>query len=279
MPSAKPTVAIIAPGRMGSAIGHRLAEHGLEVRTSLAGRSDETVKRARAAGMRDGDAAWIAASDIVLSIVPPTQAVPFARDFGELARASGRKPIFVDLNAVNPETVKQVEGAVTSAGCSFIDGCIIGTVPRPDYDGPFLYLSGPDAAQASSLSGYGLNVDLLKGPNGAASALKMCFAAIMKGLTAIGCASFLAATRVGAAEALRGELTRSQPDLMEWFERQIPAMYPKTYRWVAEMTEIADFLGEREGADIFVAVSRFFELLSDNSMQSTSSVRLLKDQF
>jgi putative dehydrogenase len=264
---------------MGSAVGRRLVEHGLEVRTTLAGRSDASVARALEAGMHDSDAATIAASDIMFSIIPPTQALPLARHFAEIVRSTGQAPLYVDLNAINPATVRDIELTVGAAGCDFIDGCIIGTVPRPTYDGPFFYLSGPNAAKAAVLSRYGLNIDLLEGPNGAASALKMCFAAIMKGLTAIGSASFLAATRVGASEALRRELTRSQPDLMAWFDRQIPAMHPKTYRWVAEMKEIADFLEEPEGADIFTAVSRFFELMSDDSRRAAESVGVLKARF
>jgi 3-hydroxyisobutyrate dehydrogenase-like beta-hydroxyacid dehydrogenase len=264
---------------MGSAVGRRLVEHGFEVRTSLAGRSNATVGRALEAGMRDGDAAWLAVSDIMLSIVPPTQALPVARQFAEACRSVGGAPIYVDLNAINPATVREIEDAVSSAGCAFVDGCIIGTLPRSGYDGPFLYCSGPHAGKVSILSSCGLKIDILDGPNGAASALKMCFAAIMKGLTAIGSASVLAAVRVGAADALRQELSRSQPELMAWFDRQIPAMYPKTYRWVAEMAEIAAFLQEREGADIFTAISRFFELMSDGGDQSTATLRTLKSQF
>ena len=47
----KPRVAIVAPGAMGSAIGHRLDSHGFQVLTSLEGRSDASVARARRCGM------------------------------------------------------------------------------------------------------------------------------------------------------------------------------------------------------------------------------------
>ena len=50
-----PTVAIIAPGNMGSAVGQRLTEHKVKVLTSLTGRSEASAARAGAAGMsRDG---------------------------------------------------------------------------------------------------------------------------------------------------------------------------------------------------------------------------------
>jgi Domain of unknown function (DUF1932) len=38
---------------------------------------------------------------------------------------------------------------------------------------------------------------------------------------------------------LTDELRESQPELFGWFERQIPRMPPKAYRWVGEMEEIA----------------------------------------
>jgi 3-hydroxyisobutyrate dehydrogenase-like beta-hydroxyacid dehydrogenase len=80
---------------------------------------------------------------------------------------------------------------------------------------------------------------VLDGPVGAASALKMSYAGITKGLVALSSAMMLAATRAGAAEGLRRELERSQPQLLAWFSRMVPPMYDKAYRWVGEMEEIA----------------------------------------
>jgi len=45
-----PTVAVVAQGAMGAGIGGRLAERGLRVVTSLAGRSEASARRAAAAG-------------------------------------------------------------------------------------------------------------------------------------------------------------------------------------------------------------------------------------
>ena len=61
----------------------------------------------------------------------------------------------------------------------------------------------------------------------------------------------LAATRAGTAEALKAELAASQPALYGWLTRQMPKMYSKAYRWVAEMEEIAAFVGEDPAAAKF----------------------------
>ena len=48
-----PTIAVIAPGAMGSAIGARLVGHGARVLTALEGRGAASRARAAAAGMVD----------------------------------------------------------------------------------------------------------------------------------------------------------------------------------------------------------------------------------
>ena len=72
----------------------------------------------------------------------------------------------------------------------------------------------------------------------------MSYAGITKGFTALGAAMMLAATRGGSAEALKAELAESQPALLGYLSRQVPSMYGKAYRWVAELEEIAGFVGE-----------------------------------
>ena len=49
--STTPTVAVIAPGNMGAGVGRRLTENKVTVLTSLAGRSEGSVKRAHEAAM------------------------------------------------------------------------------------------------------------------------------------------------------------------------------------------------------------------------------------
>jgi hypothetical protein len=101
------TIAVIAPGAMGSAVGRRLAEHGARVLTLLDGRSEPTAQRARAAGMIGVAAAELAEADLILSIVPPGEALGLAASLAPVLRRSRTKPAFVDCNAINPDTMKQ----------------------------------------------------------------------------------------------------------------------------------------------------------------------------
>ena len=256
-------VAVIAQGTMGSGVAARLTENGAEVRTSLAGRSEASAARARAAGMRDVDEAGIAASDIVLSIIPPGEATALAERLRPALTRAARKPIYVDCNAINPATVARVAAIIGPTGCAFVDGGIIGGPPKPGSKGTRIYLSGPDAARVAALTEYGLEMPVLLGPVGAASAMKMSYAGITKGFTALGAAMMLAATRGGTAADLKRELAASQPQLFGWLTRQTPNMYAKAYRWVAEMEEIAGFVGDDPAARaMFEAAAGFYEAIA-----------------
>jgi len=246
-----PIVAVIAPGMMGSAVAKRLTASGVEVRTLLAGRSSATATRARAAGMTDATPERIAAADFILSIVPPGQALALAETMAPAMRAAARKPIYIDCNAVSPQTVLRIERVVRDLGARFVDGGIIGPPPEPDSSKTRIYLSGPDAGAVTVLGDYGLSLPIQPGPVGAASAMKMSYAGITKGFTALGATMMLAATRAGTADALIQEMKVSQPALLKWLTTQMPKMHSKAYRWVAEMEEIAAFVGPDQTGDGF----------------------------
>jgi 3-hydroxyisobutyrate dehydrogenase-like beta-hydroxyacid dehydrogenase len=261
----KPVVALIAPGNMGAAVGKRLTENGVQVLTSLAGRSDESVARAHAAGMTDASHDQIAAADLILSIVPPGDALSLAEKLAPALERGNRKPAYVDCNAVNPKTVAGIEAAIAPTACPFVDAGILGGPPKPGSPGPAFYASGTEAPRFAVLNDYGLDVRVLDGGVGAASAMKMSYAGITKGFTALGTVMMLAASRAGTADVLHRELAATQPQLLAWLTRQVPNMYSKAYRWVAEMEEIAGFVGEDEaGNQIFSGAANLYDRIADD---------------
>ena len=127
------TVAIVGPGEMGAAVGRRLRESGARVITTLKGRGAASVERVRNANLDviDNDDILVAESALILSIVPPGEAIGVAERFrGPLTRAAV-KPIFVECNAVSPATVRRIADLLAPARCGFIDAGIIGGPPRP----------------------------------------------------------------------------------------------------------------------------------------------------
>jgi putative dehydrogenase len=260
----KPVVAVIAAGGMGSAVGARLNEKGVRVLTLLEGRSAASAARAQSAGMIAATEQEIAAADIVLSIVPPGEALPLAQRLAPALSAANKKPVYADCNAVSPETVKKIAAVIAQTGCPFVDAGIIGGPPRTGYNGPSFYVSGEDASKVEPLNELGLVIRRMDGPIGAASAIKMSFGGITKGLIAIGSAMSLAAHRAGVAEALHAELAASQPAVLGYLTRMVPDMPPKAYRWVAEMEEIAGFTGNDAERRMYEAIAAFYERLAQD---------------
>lgn len=225
------TVALVALGEMGACLAARLAGAGVRVVTSLEGRGPSTRRRAAEAGAEDLPlTAAVAGADAFLSVLPPGRAVELAERVAPLVRG---KLVYVDANAVSPQTALRVQGIVEASGARFVDGGIIGLPPDPT-----IYLSGEAAADAADLLA-GLRVRLLGEHPGRASALKMCYAAFTKGSTALATELLVAARRLGVADELDAELRASAPELIDLAERRVRGMLPKAYRWIAEMEEIA----------------------------------------
>lgn len=258
-----PTVAIVAQGSMGAAVAKCLTSHNVKVLTSLVGRGEASAKRAREAGMLAVDDRELTQADILMSIVPPGEALGLAKRLAPILAAANTKPVYVECNAISPSTVLKVAETVTPTGCEFVGGGIIGGPPKPGSTSTKIYVAGPARQKVAALNDHGLVVRSLDGPLTAASALKMAYAGITKGYTALGAAMMLAATRGGSATALKSELAESQPDLMRFIERMVPGMYGKAYRWVAEMDEISSFVGEEFAENgMLSAAARFYERMA-----------------
>ena len=264
------TVAIVGAGEMGAAVGRRLREAGARVMTSLARRSPQSVARVRDAGLEvvNDDDSLVRDATFVLSIVPPGVAVEVAERLrGPLERAQAR-PVFVECNAISPATCRRIRDLLD--GLAFIDAGIIGGPPVADTQdpakGPRFYASGADAHLLMRLADFGLDISILDGPVGAASGLKLAYAGLTKGFTAL-CATMMgAAERQGLGDALRSELARSQPNFLARMDRSVPAMRPKAYRWVAEMRQIAEFVGSPEdGATIYEGAALLYQRIAESS--------------
>jgi len=271
------TIAIVSPGNMGAAIGARLARHGLRV-ISPTGRSAASETRARNAGIELVPEAALANADYIFSIIPPKEAVTAAERIARLIAGSKQAPIYIDWNAVSPDTVQKVAAILDGAGVRFVDGGIIGGPPAGDGPGPVLYASGPHASSIEKLGNCGIRFKIMDEPIGAASALKMSYAGITKGLTALGAAMMLAAKRTGCEEALIAELSVSQPQLLTSFRRAIPDMFSKAERWAPELREIAHFIGAGQiESGIYNSIAAFYEGLAADFNHDKTEVSVLAE--
>src|SRR4051812_6943652 len=111
-------VGFMTPGDMGQAGSMQIKKQSLTPRTPLHNRSERSKALAREIGLIDvgSVARLVAESDVVLSVMNPGAAVDFAREAAAGVRASGKKPLIVDCNAIAPPTVREIAGLIEGAG-------------------------------------------------------------------------------------------------------------------------------------------------------------------
>lgn len=267
------TIGVIGMGAMGSGVARRIVEGGGRVVTDVAGRSAATIARAEAAGAEAVSATEVVEqSSIILSVIPPSSAPEVAAAYYELIRASSNKPIYIDFNAIAPQTLHAIAEPYLAAGLPFGDGSILGAPPVSGRPGPRLYMSGPVIGAGKILRGLGFDIRVLSDGLGDASGLKMAYAGINKGMIALASAIAIGAARSGALESLIAELKESQPALLDRFRGALPRMYPKAYRWDGEMLEIAKFLEPETGAaTMFEGASQLYEHIAEAEREGTES--------
>jgi 3-hydroxyisobutyrate dehydrogenase-like beta-hydroxyacid dehydrogenase len=219
---------------MGAALGEQLRHAGCDVRWASEGRGPATKERAEAAGLDDAGTlgALIGASEVVVSVCPPAAAVEVAA----AVAAAGFEGTFVDANAVAPATARRI--ATLVPGARAVDGGIVG--PPPHRPGSTrLHLSGDGADEVAALfEGTTVEARVHPGGPGAASAVKVCFAAWTKGTSALLLAIRALAAAEGVEDGLLAEWATSLPDVAARSEGAAGTA-AKAWRFVGEMEESA----------------------------------------
>lgn len=232
------TVGVLHPGAMGAALAGLLAASGVEVLWASEGRSADTARRATAAGLTDAGSlpALCARSDVVLCVCPPAAAA----DVADAVAGAGFTGTYVDANAVSPARMAAIAARLRASGARVVDGALLGPVPRRP-GGTRLYLAGPGAGGVAALFPTDLlGVVVMPGEIGRASALKMAYAAGTKGADALTALGLALAERLGVGAELAGEWDRREPGRSAAARAELDRATPRTWRWVAEMEEVAD---------------------------------------
>lgn len=254
-------IGLLHPGQMGAAVGRVLADAGHRVAWASAGRSAASRQRAAAAGLEDAGTlqALAARAEMILSICPPHAAAEVAQQVAA-ARFTG---LYAECNAISPRRTRTVEATLTAAGAACVDGGIVGGPPSsggqapggapsggtpstgPAPGGPAaagvartsLYLSGACAGRVAACFPAGrLRAVVLSDRIGAASALKMCYAANTKGTSALLAAILALAEREGVREALERQWGEGMTGTAH---RRAAESARKAWRFEGEMREIA----------------------------------------
>ena len=261
------TVGVMSPGDMGSGVGGILVRSGLRVITSLKGRSEASSTRAAEQGIVDVGSLddVVASSDLMLSILVPSEALAFAASAAESIVRTNSHVAFADCNAVSPATGVKIGKIITAAGGVFIDAGIIGGSPKTGAI-PRFYASGEHAGILAELDGKGISVPVMRGAIGRASGLKMLYAALTKGTAALHASTLMAAKSLGLFDDLIHELEQSQSGTLTAMGR-VNSISAQAFRWIGEMEEIAStFEDAGVTPNIHAGAAETFQKISDSSI-------------
>ncbi len=243
-------IALISPGAMGTAVGRTLLSQGHQILCDVADRSLATRQRAEAAGfvsaMSFDDA--VLGADIVLSLVPPSQALPVARRYAAsiaLDGAAGRrsKRLFVDGNAISPQTAMEIFDAVAGVGARAVDCSIFGPADVLGASNVLVF-SGADAASMAALFVPVVETRLAGGRFGDASSVKMALSIMTKALPALFLDAACASAASGQLDVMVSLFERLYPGIMSFIGRSLPTYPRHVARRLDEMREVETWLRE-----------------------------------
>jgi 3-hydroxyisobutyrate dehydrogenase-like beta-hydroxyacid dehydrogenase len=241
MTTQQKTVAVIGTGDMGHAVAGALVRAGYRIVTAGEGRSAASRQLAARAGVEDLGSldAVVRAATLVLSIVPPAAAASFAADAARAMRAASATPVFADCNAVAPANVQAIARTIEGSGAPFADVGIVGRGPGPAGERTRFYVSGPARGAVLGLAVAELELVDLGAEVGTASAMKMAYSSLNKGMDALLTAVLLAAERLGVRAPLMRELELSQAEALKRMRKRVPFLGATAKRFAPEMAEIA----------------------------------------
>ena len=203
----------------------------------------------RSAGLREVDT-WadvVDQADMILSILPPAAAIDLASGIAALMQELGKTPLYVDCNAVSPDTAQKVAAIITAAGAPVYRyrHHWYGTRQSCQQRGAaFLCFRSRTERPCWLWDGQGIRV-IEAGENyGEASGLKMTYAGLTKGTWTLHTAVLLAAKRLGVLDTLLQEFAFSQSAALSAMRAQVPFIPADSERWIGEMEEIASTLSD-----------------------------------
>lgn len=234
-------VGILSIGEMGYHWARLLASHGVEVLTYDKGRSEVTTRRAANAGVRTVPSLrrLLVESDLIVSLVVPLAAKRVAAKVAKaLAKLDKKDLLYLDANAISPMTAGEIARLLSPTPAVFNDGCIIGSAAKLA-QGTVIYLSGPQVDRLQILAEYGFSIRVLGQEIGQASAFKVVYAGLTKGLQGLFVELLVGARKLGLLSEIVHQYDESFPGLLSRIGPSIVGLKVHAGRRAEEMTELS----------------------------------------
>ena len=267
-------IGILQPGEMGISVAATMQNSSNTVYWVSEGRGAQSRVRAEKYGLKDAGtlAGLCETCSLIVSVCPPDA----AEDVAQSVLSQGFKGLYVDMNAVSPQRVVRIGQMMAAAGVTFVDGSIIGG-PAWKPGTTRLYLSGEAAEQVAACFSAGpLEAVVIGSEIGKASALKMCYAAYTKGMTALLAGVLATAESLNVLTDLNAQWSHEGSELAQNASQRVQRVTAKAWRFADEMDEIAATFGaaglpedfHRAAADLYRRLADFKDAPETPSLEA-----------
>ncbi|WP_312391159.1 DUF1932 domain-containing protein [Chryseobacterium sp.] len=281
MMKAKPVIGLLFPGDMGSAVADVLIKNNFEVITAGEGRSAKTLENIKKSQIKDAGALQnvVEQSDIILSVNSPKSSVEIAEQISHYMLDSERNQIFVDLNSNTPESAKKIEELITLKNGIFINGAIMGVAKSVENDA-VIVISGKERVLLKDLFNGLFKLKDAGEKIESASAYKLLFSMVNKGINAVFFEAMMGASRYGIVDEMIESLKDFLPGTYNDLQKTTPTYPDHILRRIDEMqglSEMQQFDGLSN--NISSASAKTFEIINDKGILKNETPKDVKETF
>ena len=132
--------------------------------------------------------------DVIIATTTSAVAVDTARGIIPFLT---KDKLYADFNSASPNAIKEIDRLIHPTGARFVDGAIMAAISLRGHKAPIIACGKGADELKDLLSAYGMQITLVEGEPGTASALKMLRSVYAKGLEAVLLEAMVAAHHYG----------------------------------------------------------------------------------
>lgn len=239
----QPVIAVLFPGDMGTQIAKALINQNFKVITAGEGRSARTLQNIQNSGIIDTGSLQntVEQADIILSLTSPEGSLKIAESTVSCLKNTANSPLYVDLNSNTPAIALSIENLFTSVNIPYVNGAVMGAsqdVP----DNAVLVVSGINRHLFIDLFASVFKIKDAGEKAEAASAYKLLFSIVNKGMNALFFETMTAAAHFGILDELNESLQEFLPGTYQDLIKTTPTYPQHIARRIDEMKGLADML-------------------------------------
>lgn len=239
----QPVIALLSPGDMGTQIAKALIKKNFKVITAGEGRSHKTLQNIQNTGIEDAGSLQntVEQADVILSLTSPEGSLKLAENIVSCLKNASNRPLYVDLNSNTPAMALSIEVLLLSINIQFVNGAVMGASKDIPENG-VLVISGIHRNFFLELFGKVFKIKDAGEKTEAASAYKLLFSMVNKGINALFFETMTAAAHFGILDELNESLQDFLPGTYQDLIKTTPTYPQHIFRRIDEMKGLTEML-------------------------------------